>query len=363
MNGRAARTSACRQVDAHRQESSPTSCRAPRLGVAHVRRRARGPGWAARRGRVGGALAASLSGVPTVEGTALSGGGTRAASLAPQLAQLGGEVEDPPLLEVRRHAPGRRDVTRRGGGRRHDLDVDAAQLLDLVEVAGRGRSRRRPRRGLRSGGVRQLGALVGLGGDRGPWEGLRQRVVVQADVLAVERDPPHRAHPDGPHVRLELDARRLDPLVAADLEVMIARHALAQGARVDGDFFRGEVEALRGDQLDAGPGEGEDGAGVADVDAEDDLAGARPDGDAVGLRARRQLVAAARGEGDVRGRGRGGDIVQREGLGGVGLRDVAVRLGLALHGGELTSDAPAAHSTCAEDEPAPVRRPPRGRPW
>ena len=56
----------------------------------------------------------------------------------------------------------------------------------------------------------------------------------------------------------------------------------ARGAHVDHGppLGGGRVRGLRGDrdQLDAGPGEGEDGAGVADVDAEDDLGGARSPG-------------------------------------------------------------------------------------
>jgi hypothetical protein len=51
----------------------------------------------------------------------------------------------------------------------------------------------------------------GVGGDRRPREGLRERVVVEADVLAVEGDPSERAHADGARVRLELDVGRLDP--------------------------------------------------------------------------------------------------------------------------------------------------------
>ena len=73
------------------------------------------------------------------------------------------------------------------------------------------------------------------------WAG--ERVVVEADVLAVERDAAHGADGDGPLVRLELDARRLDPLVAADAEVVVAGHALAQGAGVDGDLAGREAEA------------------------------------------------------------------------------------------------------------------------
>jgi hypothetical protein len=63
----------------------------------------------------------------------------------------------------------------------------------------------------------------------------RSRNGTRGDVLAVERDPPHHADAHGPRTGLELDVRRLDPLVTAHADVVVAGHALAQGAGVDGD--------------------------------------------------------------------------------------------------------------------------------
>jgi hypothetical protein len=150
-------------------------------------------------------------------------------------------------------------------------------------------------RALRRGAGRRRGWLVGeVGGDRRPGEGLRERVVVQADVLAVERDPAHRADAHGPRAGLELDVRRLDPLVPADADVVVAGDALAQRAGVDADLVGREAEALAATSSTLAPEKGEDRARVGDLDAEDDLARARADRDAVGLRARFEVVAAAK---------------------------------------------------------------------
>jgi hypothetical protein len=66
-------------------------------------------------------------------------------------------------------------------------------------------------------------------------------------VLAVERDPPHRADAHGPRAGLELDVAASTPLVTADADVVVAGHALAQGAGVDARRRGGAAMPSRSD--------------------------------------------------------------------------------------------------------------------